>query len=97
MTEESEVTNVTNVSTLSVKLSTVVAIVSVIAAILGSWYSTNAKLTMATEQLVAMRIQMDASQKDNDRQHEKLATQAREMELKLYGAIVTLKVKRILE
>ena len=86
-----------DVSTLSVKLSTVVAVVMVVASILGSWYSTNAKLTTATERIAALQAQVAVSQKANDDQHATMQAQAHEMELKLYGAITTLKLKRIME
>ena len=85
-----------DLTNVSVKLTTVAAIVSVLAAILGSWYSTNEQLTTATKEIAALTVQVGETKKANDEQHEKMQLAARDTELKLYGAITTLKLKGIM-
>jgi len=86
-----------DLSTISVKLTTVAAIVSVLAAILGSWYSTNEQLKTATKEIAELTVQVSETKKANDDSHEKMKAQQAATELKLYEAILTLKLKRIMQ
>lgn len=86
-----------DLSTVSVKLTTVAAIVSVLAAILGSWYSTNEQLKTATKEIVELTAQVGETKRANDDSHEKMKAQQAATEMKLYEAIITLKLKRIMQ
>jgi len=85
-----------DLTAISVKLSTTVAIVAVLGSILASWYSTTEQLKTATREVTALTAQVAEVKKANDAQHREMDAQAHLTEMKLYEAITTLKLKKIM-
>ena len=85
-----------DLNAVSVKLTTAASIVVVLGSILASWYSTNEQLKTATKEISALTAQISEVKKANDAQHDKFKDQATATEMKLYEAIVTLKLKKIM-
>jgi len=86
-----------DLTAISVKLTTAVTIVAVLGSILASWYSTNEQLKTATKEIAELTVQVSETKKANDDSHEKMKAQQAATELKLYEAILTLKLKRIMQ
>jgi len=87
----------TDIANATIKVTTALGLVGTLVAVIFSWASTTEQLKTATKEIAALTTQMSEVKKANDEQHKEMQTQARDTELKLYGAITTLKLKRIMQ